>query len=237
MTAGTSHTPVAFLIFNRPDVTARVFEAIRAARPPVLLVVADGPRPDRPGEAERCDAARRVVHDVDWPCRVLTNFAERNMGCRRRIASGLTWVFEQVESAIIVEDDCLPDPTFFPYCHDLLERYRDDRRVFMISGDNFQQGRPARTDDAYYFSRYAHIWGWAAWRRSWESYDVDLGLWPQVRDGGWLRDALTDDGAVAYWTRVFDRVHAGQVDTWDYQLQFAQWLNHGLTAVPRTNLV
>ena len=130
-------TPVAFLIFNRVDTTARVFEAIRQARPPKLLVVADGPRPGREGEAALCEQARSVIARVDWPCEVLTNFADTNLGCRKRVSSGIDWVFSTVPEAIILEDDCLPDPTFFRFCDELLERYRDDKRVMMISGDNF----------------------------------------------------------------------------------------------------
>ena len=134
-------TPVAFLIFNRPETTARVLEEIARARPPKLLVVADGPRADRPGEADLCRAARAVLSRVDWPCEVLTNFSETNLGCRRRVSSGLDWVFEEVEEAIVLEDDCLPHPSFFPFCEELLERYRADERVMAVSGDNFQQGR------------------------------------------------------------------------------------------------
>ncbi len=117
-------TPVALIVFNRPETTRRVFAAIAAARPARLLLIADGPRTDRPGEVERCDEVRKIVTSVDWPCEVLTNFAEENMGCRRRVVSGLNWVFSQVEEAIILEDDCVPDASFFPFCAEMLERYR-----------------------------------------------------------------------------------------------------------------
>lgn len=149
-------TPVAFLVFNRPDTTIRVFEEIRRARPPKLLVVADGARADRPGEAEKCAQVRAIVEQVDWECGVLKNYADDNMGCKRRISSGLDWVFANVEEAIILEDDCLPHPSFFRFCEELLRRYRDDERVMMISGDNFQFGKK-RTDYSYYFSKYPHI--------------------------------------------------------------------------------
>ena len=130
-------TPVAFLVFNRPDTTARVFAEIARARPPKLLVVADGPRTDVPGEPERCQAARAIVeHGVDWPCQVLTNYADSNLGCKRRVSSGLDWVFDMVEAAIILEDDCLPHPTFFRFCEELLDRYRDDERIMTVSGIN-----------------------------------------------------------------------------------------------------
>lgn len=153
-------TPVAFIIFNRPDTTEKVFAEIAKAKPPKLLVIGDGPRVSRQGEAEKVAAARSIIQCVDWDCEVQTNFSDVNLGCKRRVSSGIDWVFEQVEEAIILEDDCLPDPTFFRFCEELLARYRHDQRIGMISGDNFQFGS-RRNDDSYYFSKYVHIWGWA----------------------------------------------------------------------------
>jgi hypothetical protein len=229
-------TPVALIVFNRPDVTERVFAEVARARPAKLLVVADGPRPDRPGEAEACRAARAVVGRVDWPCEVLTDFAETNMGCRRRVASGITWVFEQVEEAIILEDDCVPHPTFFPFCEELLARFRADERVSMICGSNFLHGR-AHTGDSYFFSRYGHIWGWASWRRAWRNYDVEMREWPGLRETSWLSDILGDPLAAEYWRARFDATHARGFDTWDYQWFFSWWAQNCLSVVPRTNLV
>lgn len=229
-------TPVVFLIFRRPDITARVFAEIARARPPKLLVVADGPRADRPGEAEKCATARAIIEQVDWPCEVLTNYAETNMGCGRRVSSGLDWAFSLVEEAIILEDDCLPHPTFFRYCEELLERYRDDERVMVVSGDNFQQGKQ-RTEYSYYFSRYPHCWGWASWRRAWRHYDHEMTLWPFVRDNGWLYDVLQDAQAVAYWSHQFQKTYEGDIDSWNYRWMFNCWTQSGLTALPNVNLV
>jgi hypothetical protein len=229
-------TPVAFLVFNRLDTAQLVFEEIRKARPPKLLIVADGPRADRPGEAEECQAVRATIDTVDWPCEVLKNYSDVNLGCKIRVSSGLDWVFGQVEEAIILEDDCLPHPSFFRFCEDLLERYRDDERIFMISGDNFQSGK-MRTKGSYYFSRYTHIWGWASWRRAWKHYDVNMKLWPEMRDGGRLCKMLLEKKVISYWTNIFERVHKGEIDTWDYQWLFACWIQNGLSILPNVNLV
>jgi hypothetical protein len=167
---------------------------------------------------------------------VLRNYADTNLGCRRRVSSGLDWVFETVDEAIILEDDCLPHATFFPYCQELLVRYRDDERVMMISGDNFQAG-PPRTGYSYYFSRYPHVWGWASWRRAWRHYDAKMSLWPMVREGGWLLDVLQNRRSADYWSAVFERVSQNQLDTWDYQLSFACFCQNGLSVIPRRNLV
>lgn len=230
-------TPVAFIIFNRPDTTERVFAEIAKAKPPKLLVVADGARANRSGEAEKVAAARAIIDRVDWDCEVLTNFSEVNLGCKVRVSSGIDWVFEQVEEAIILEDDCLPDPTFFRFCEELLERYRDDERVGMISGDNFQFGR-RYGDDSYYFSKYFHIWGWATWKDRWaESYDVTMAKWATVRDEGRLVDLVGEGRESKYWGEIFERVYRGGIDTWDYQWVFANWVNGRLNIVPAVNLI
>jgi len=230
-------TPVAFIIFNRPDTTERVFSEIAKAKPPKLLVIADGPRANRPGEAERCATTRAVIERVDWPCEVLTNFSDVNLGCKGRVSSGIDWVFENVEEAIILEDDCLPDPSFFRFCEEMLGRYRHDQRIGMISGDNFQFGR-RHGEDSYYFSKYVHIWGWATWRDRWRgAYDVNIELWPMVRDNGRLQDLVFDKDEANYWAAIFERVHQGGIDTWDYQWVFANWVEGRLSILPSVNLI
>lgn len=228
------NTPVAFLIFNRPDETRQVFAEIARARPRRLLVVADGPR--RTEEAALCAETRAIVERVDWDCELLTNFSDVNLGCRRRVSSGLSWVFEQCEEAIVLEDDCLPHPSFFPFCEELLARYRDDERVSMICGNNFQRGR-RRSAYSYYFSRHVTVWGWASWRRVWRHYDVEMRLWPELRETSWLRSLLVNPAAVEYWRETFDRTHAGEIDTWDYQLFFSWWAQNSLAITPEVNLI
>jgi len=227
-------TPVAFIIFKRPDVTAAVFQRIAAARPKRLLVIADGPR--RPEEAAACQQTRAIIDKVDWPCDVATNYADANMGLRRRISSGLSWVFEQVEDAIIMEDDCLCDPSFFPYCEELLARYREEPRVMMISG-NYFHGNRRLTDDSYYFSRYTHIWGWATWRRAWAHYDPMLTTWPEYRDRPDWPDDTVSDIERGYWRHTFDRAHAGEIDAWSYGWQYALWEQKAYSILPAVNLI
>jgi hypothetical protein len=229
-------TAIAFMVFNRPDTTQRVFEEIKRARPSKLLVVADGPRVEKKGEFEKCKAVRAIIDTVDWPCEVLKNYSDVNLGCKMRVSSGIDWVFEQEMEAIILEDDCLPDPTFFRYCVEMLSRYRDDERIFMISGDNFQFGRK-RNEYSYYFSRYCHVWGWATWRRSWAKYDVDIKLWPEIRDGNWLIDILGENNNARKWTSIFNQVYKNKINTWDFQLTFACWINNSLSIMPNVNLI
>ena len=227
---------VVLLIFNRPECTTQVWQRIRAARPKQLFVVADGPRPPRPDDVRLCKETRKIVETPDWPCELQTNFSDTNMGCRQRVSSGLDWVFDQVLEAIILEDDCVPSPSFFPFCARLLERYRDDTRVTSISGSNLQLGRRRGSAD-YYFSRITHIWGWATWRRAWRQIDIDLGAWPEARNAGFLSSVLRDPRVIAYWTDIFDKTRRREIDSWGYPWFFTCLTRNGLTAVPNTNLV
>lgn len=229
-------TPVAFIIFNRLNTAEKVFEAIRQVKPPILLVIADGPRANKPGEDQKCAAVRALIDRVDWECKVLKNYSDTNLGCDPRVASGLDWVFEHVEKAIILEDDCLPDPTFFPYCEQLLDRYQDDERIMNVSGQNVLFGRQ-RTEYSYYFSRFTLCWGWATWRRAWQHYDVDLKLWPEVRDGSFMKDILEDPYAVKVWTRTMQMQYEKRLTGWDFNWMFACWLQNGFCIIPNGNLV
>lgn len=228
--------PVLFLIFNRPDLTIKSFEAIRAARPDQLFISGDGPRTGEVEDVEKVALARTVTERIDWNCEVRTRFHDQNLGCAQAVSSGIDWAFESVDDLIILEDDCLPSTSFFPFCTELLERFRNDQRVFVISGDNFQQD-PSRTSYSYYFSRFNHCWGWATWKRAWKHFDLETSLWPEIRDGDWLVDILQNPLATAYWKGLFDQVHAGKIDTWDYQWTFACWMQGGLTVLPTVNLV
>jgi hypothetical protein len=228
-------TPVVFLIFRRPDLTARVFETIRQAQPAKLLIVADGARNEE--EAILCQQTRAVTEQIDWDCEVLRNYSDVNLGCRQRISSGITWTFEQVEEAIILEDDCLPHPSFFSYCENLLDYYRDDERIMVISGDNFQDGNQ-RTPYSYYFSKYNHCWGWATWRRAWKHWHFNPETWIEFRDTGLIKFICDDSYEEKYWTQVFNTLFLeGKPNTWDYPWTFACWSQSGLTALPNVNLV
>ena len=228
--------PVIFVIFNRPEPTRQAFEAIRAARPSKLLVVADGPRANNPQDAEKCAAVRAIIDSVDWDCDVVRNFSDYNMGCRLRVSSGITWAFELVDHAIILEDDCLPSSSFFPYCAELLKRYEYDNRVMVISGTNHLFGR-SDTTSSYYFSRFPHIWGWATWRRAWSKYDLDMTHWPEIRERKLFHQYFATRSESHRWDSILQSVYDGKVDTWDYQWGYSIWANSGLSITPARNMV
>ena len=229
--------PIAFVTFNRPDCASASMQRIREARPAQLFLVSDGPREHVAGEADLVRQTRQQCEDaVDWDCDVQRIYSDHNLGCGQRISSAITQAFESVEKLIVLEDDCVAHEDFFPYCDKLLDRYRDDERIMAISGDNFQHGQ-SRTLASYYFSVYAHCWGWATWRRAWNNFDLKLSHWPAFRDGGFLGSICQNQWECDYWTDAFDRSYAGHVDTWDFAWMLACWMNHGLTAIPRVNLI
>jgi hypothetical protein len=226
--------PVLFLIFNRPLTTQRVFDAIRHAKPSRLFVAADGPRDDRPGEREICEKTRRIIEAVNWDCQVSTLFREKNLGCRVAVSSAIDWFFESAEEGIILEDDCLPSQSFFPFCQNLLERFRDDARIMQICGSNFFQMDSA---ESYFFSKYGPVWGWASWRRAWEHYDINMKLWPRFKVAGGLDDVCLTPREAEMRGELYDRLYRGEIDTWDYQWGFAKMINSGLSITPAVNLI
>lgn len=237
MNSFTLTTPVVLLVFNRPAETERVFGEIRKARPIQLLIIADGPRVDHADDGALCAEVRRIVEQVDWPCEVLKNYSDKNLGCGVRPATGITWVFEQVEEAIILEDDCLPHPTFFRYCQELLERYRDDERIMHIAGNN-SLVRSNKGEYSYYFSMFPHCWGWATWRRAWQYFDFDMKLFPEVTAESWLDCVFPDKSASKFWLKKFKEVFGPhKIHIWDYQWTFACWTCSGLSILSNKNLI
>jgi len=234
--AAAFDVPVAIFAFNRPKLTRRVFDAVAERRPKRLFLVADGPRPDRSEDNVPCEEVRKILMDVSWPCEVATNFSDRNLGCGRRISSGINWLFKHVDAAILIEDDCLPAPSFFDFCSTVLSRFANDSRIGLVSGSNFTW-RHFQPSASYYFSRYTHIWGWATWRRSWAHYDFGLRSLSLAREHRLLEEVFDDPQLADFWYTIFEAVKSGRIDTWDYQLFYASVINSWLNVIPAVNLV
>lgn len=230
-------TPILLLTFNRPDTTKKVFDAIRKAKPKKLYVATDGPRSGKAGEEAKVQDAHTIATCIDWECEVKTLLRDRNLGCKKAVSGAISWFFEHENEGIILEDDCVPDLSFFSFCQDLLSRYRRDTRVMMISGNNFQYDKK-RTEYSYYFSRYPHCWGWATWKRAWKYWDGDLAIWPEIKATGFLNDiAAGNEVFVTYWGKIFDKCYAGKIDSWAYPWTYSCWIQSGLTILPNENLV
>lgn len=225
-------TPVLFLIHRRPQLTALTFAAIRKARPEHLLVAADGPEDD-----VICQETRRLVQEgIDWPCVVQTRFSATRLGCRNAVSQSLEWAFAEHERLIVLEDDCLPEPSFFFFCTELLTRYQDEERVMQICGSNLS-GHVAQDGSSYYISRFATIWGWASWRRAWKRYDVGLEQWKEQRSKAALEATWKFQGEASWRKELYDSALTGAIDTWDIAWEFAQNHSTGVCLIPSVNLV
>jgi hypothetical protein len=233
------HAPVLFLVFNRLDMAKRVFEEIRKAQPLKLFIAADSPRVDRDGEAGNCEAVRQFIMDnIDWKCEVKTLFRDENLGCRDAVSSAIDWFFDNVEEGIILEDDCLPHQDFFRFCEEMLEYYRDNEKIMHISGANFQFGK-LRGTGSYYFSRYAHVWGWASWRRAWKYYDVNMCNFSQFKTEKTIKNIFTDKSVQNRWLDILEKVYTEDIifNTWDFQWSYALFCQNALAVSPNVNLI
>jgi len=231
------NTPILFLIFNRPEITQKVFAKIREQKPKYLYIAADGARKNKEAEKEKCELTRKLVLDsIDWDCEVETLFRDKNLGCGRAVSQAINWFFENVEQGIILEDDCLPNHSFFNFCEVLLEKYKDNNKVFMVNGNNFQNDIQ-RGDTDYYFSIYPHIWGWATWRRAWQHYDFNMSDFDEEKLLKTLKKLSKNPYFSHYWLNIMRKIYSNEIDTWDYQWTYTIWKYYKICITPNLNLV
>ena len=237
MKAWSRETPVLFTVFNRPEKTRQVFAAIRQAQPKHLFIAADGPRAHVATDAENCRRTRDVVGRVEWDCEVKTLFRDSNSGgSGPGISSALDWFFEQVDEGIILEDDCVPHPSFFYFCQEMLGKYQNDQRVMHIGGSNFRFGNRVG-DGTYYFSKVVNVWGWATWKRAWQHFDYDMLLFPQFIEQQTIASIYASKSIQDTYTRTFRYAYDGTWKCWDRRWMFAVYINNGLSIIPNYNLV
>lgn len=229
--------PVLFIVFNRPHTTQKVFEKIRQAKPPRLYVAADGPRNE--AEQDKCEEVRGIATNVDWDCEVKTLFQEENIGCGPGPVTGISWFFENEEYGIILEDDCVPAPTFFQFCEILLEKYKNDERIMHINGNNYGAANDNffSSDYSYHFGSFPQAWGWASWRRAWQKFDWEIRNLNELLGSEYLRILFPHKKHRLRQVKRWKQVVGGKRDIWDYQWQFSVISNHGLTIVPKVNQI
>jgi len=234
-----SQDPLLLIAFNRPDQLKMVIDRLRRTQPSQIYVAVDGPRSDKPNDGALVQRSRDLVQEIDWPAEINTLFQERNLGCGLGVSTAISWFFESEERGIILEDDVLPQDSFFPFCSELLDRYEDDDRVLAISGCNFVPPEHQESPDLpYRFSRVPHIWGWATWRRSWQLHSLDMRDWQHRMPSRelWTASGKSLHGYV-FWKSIFDLMASQKVDTWDMQLVFEGMVRNMWTATSNVNLV
>lgn len=230
------NTALLFIVFNRPNTTAVVFNEIRKARPTRLYIASDGPRAHYLDELQKINHVRKIVKNIDWKCEVKTLFSEKNLGCKVACSRAIEWFFEKEEEGIILEDDCLPHPDFFYFCEILLNHYKFEKKIFQITGCNFQNNIK-RGKASYYFSNYNHIWGWATWKRAWKYYDKEMKFWPEWKESDHWKKRFSDRVERNFWENNFEASFKNQIDTWCYPWQSSVWKEGGLTVTPNVNLI
>jgi hypothetical protein len=228
------HTPILFLIFNRPNTTVQVFSQIRKMKSGKLYIAADGPR--YPEEEPVCAQTREIVSSVDWDCDIFTLFRDKNLGCGSAISQAVSWFFENEPEGIVLEDDCLPADSFFGFCSSMLEKYRNDERIGHITGSNYQKGI-GRGDGSYYFSALTHVWGWAGWRRVWKDFDFKMESYPLFEKMKYLEQAPSHARFKDYWNYYFRLHNEGKADSWGFQYSYLNLINHRLSVIPNSNLI
>lgn len=230
-------TPVLFLIFNRPDLTAAVFDKIRQAKPAKLFIAADGPRDQIKKEEDLCKETRELVlNNIDWPCEVEILFREKNLGCSKAVIEAITWFFNNVEYGIILEDDCLPLESFFLFCEELLIKYKEDERIMAISGTNFFGDYEVSA--SYLFSIIGGSWGWASWRRAWSKFDYSMKDWGKREYRKEIKSFFSNDKLFNYYTKYFDSYLKNlESVVWDYRWLFCRLAHRGLSVIPSRNQI
>jgi hypothetical protein len=231
------NVPILVLIFKRPDLTQLVFDQIREIKPKQLFISADGARSHKEGEAEQVAATRKIFEAVDWDCEVKTLYREENLGCRKAVSGGINWFFEQVEHGIILEEDCVPDLSFFPFVKEMLEKYQDNDEVMAISGLNLIDSQFSELNDSYLFTKFVFYWGWATWRSAWKKNDVHMKRFPEFVENNYIERLLANTSAQKYLQQKFHETHTKQNDSWAYAWFYSCVLNNGLSIVPKYNLV
>jgi len=228
------NTPILFIIFNRPDTAKKVFKKIQEMKPKQLFIAADGPRKNKPEDVELCKQTRKILNGINWDCELKTLLREENVGCQKGPADAISWFFEHVEEGIILEDDCLPSDSFFPFCEELLEKYRYDTRIMHISGAS--ELPDYENPDSYYFSRLAYVWGWATWKRAWQLMDLNLTDFEEFKQRNILKDKVRNKYHRQDWIKNFKEAKDGD-DIWDFLWQYSLFIQNGLAIVPSKNLI
>jgi hypothetical protein len=229
-------TPILFMIFNRPDYTSQTFESIRKAKPKQLFIASDGARKDKIGEKQIVEQLRKdVLSKINWKCEIKTLFRNKNLGCRNAVSEAITWFFKNVEQGIILEDDCVPNQSFYPFCEQILEKYKDDTRISMVSGTNYLFNKVVDYPYDYFFSKYYSIWGWATWRRSWKNFDLKMKDWKKYKENQELYYLYQNNNWARRFTKMFDSPIVK--DTWDISWVYTCIFENTLTITPINNLI
>lgn len=229
-------SPVAIIVYNRAEEALLVLKEIFKYQPKELFIIADGPKLNDSEDKKKCEEVKKIIDSFNWDCKVNVNYSSHNLGLKKRVITGLNWLFSKVERAIILEDDCVPSDDFFNFCDEMLEYYKDETDIGCITGVNFQDNI-TRGQYSYYFSKYNHCWGWAAWRRSWDLFSEDLSFWPEYRKSKAWKSKFSLYREKLFWTKHFDYCYSNDVNSWAANWALSLFFHESLTVTPQKNLI
>lgn len=225
-------TPVLMVTFRRYELTKKIFEEVKKVKPKKLFILSDGPRENSKDDAIEINKVRGIFQNIDWDCEVKTLFREKNLGLKENLVSGINWFFENVEEGIIIEDDVFPSQSFFWFCQQMLEKYRNDTRIMHITGYKLKESDGKEKVSTYFFTQFPNVWGWATWRRAWKLNNPDMVGFEKFREQKQVRNIFNGRNMQKYYDKLFQEVHAGKIVTWDYQWFYSVFTNHGLVVRP-----
>lgn len=229
--------PVVMTVFKRYDCTKQVFEQVKKVKPKKLYVIADGPRNEE--EKVKCEKVRKIFSDIDWDCELITRFLDENYGCAKNSYTGYKWVFSQEEAAIVLEDDCVPNLSFFKFCDEMLDKYKDDERIYQICGSNIN-GQYSQDNKSYFFHRFGSVWGWASWKRVWDQYDFEMKKWEEPGFQSKLRRNIPFRHFVQKalnYDYYHENANTSKVSVWTAQYEFIWISQSGYCITPAANLI
>ena len=228
--------PIAYFVFNRPECTKKSFSIIRDQKPKKLIIISDGPRAGNMDDKKKCKECLEIVSQIDWPCDVKTNHSDINLGMKKRNITGLNWAFSFEDELLILEDDNLPIDDFFKFIEEVAPIYRNNEKIFQITGVNWQDNK-IRGGASYYFSKYNNLWGWVTWKRNWKKYDVKISAWPNYKKSENWKKKCPNNTERYYWEKLFDDYYSNEINSWAYAWLFSAFYNNSLTVTPNVNLV
>ncbi|MDY0151908.1 MAG: glycosyltransferase [Candidatus Cloacimonas sp.] len=233
------YAPVLLITFNRPDYTAKVVERLREIKIPKLYVFNDGPRDGNDKDVKARAEIKEIIEVIDWDCELNLYYSPRNLGCGIGVSSAISWAFTNEDRLVILEDDCVPSPAFFPYCNELLEKYKDDNRIWLISGENHQYPDWAFKLSDYIFSQFGYNCGWATWKRCWDHFDINMSRLPDFLESNLLDSVFSDKRIVKTYKIKYKRLFFDKVKPsfWTIQFGFQMISNRGYVIIPRANLI
>jgi hypothetical protein len=227
--------PILLLIYNRYGETKKLIKALEKIKPNKIYIAADGPKYKNNDDFIKCKKVRKLFDRINWKCEVYKKYNKHNLGCKISVSESINWFFSKVSEGIILEDDCIPNKDFFKFCEILLKKYRNNKRVFCISGSNYYaniQNKPS-----YYFSKYIHCWGWATWKRAWKHNNIDINFWPKFKKNSFWNKLHPVTLERLYWEKIMNNMYKNKIDSWAYSWLLSVWKKNGLTAVPKNNLI